>query len=144
MFSNYMENMTPFVKLKRPRKKRKGLSWKGSSLSQPIVLLRGCLHSPSHKWTYSSCLPLPEAKWESKTFVQIVFSSIFLSIAWVNGNCLTSRITRTGPGCLFVFNWNLGSQVLEMTYCSPFILPKAQGGSGTWLGHTTTCDGLGF
>lgn len=32
MFSNYMENMSPFVKPKRPRKKKKGLHWKGSFL----------------------------------------------------------------------------------------------------------------
>lgn len=51
MFSNYMENMSPFVKLKRPRKKKKGLSRKGSFLSSPIVLCRGCPHSRSHRRT---------------------------------------------------------------------------------------------
>lgn len=36
MFSNYMENMSPFVKLKRPRKKKKGLPRKGSFLFHPL------------------------------------------------------------------------------------------------------------
>lgn len=32
MFSNYMENMSPFVKLKRPRRRKKGQHWKGPFL----------------------------------------------------------------------------------------------------------------
>lgn len=48
MFSNYMENMSPFVKLKRARRRKKGRRWKG-----PFLLFRThcslscrCLHSP--------------------------------------------------------------------------------------------------
>lgn len=139
MFSNYMENMSPFVRLKRPRKKKKGLSRKGSFLSPPIVLHRGCPHSRSHRRSQSSRLPLFASKREGKAFVQMplplrsVILSVFLSPTWVHGNCSTNRITRTGPRCRFVLK--PGSPLLEVTFCSLLILLKAQRGSGPWSGY---------
>ena len=139
MFSNYMENMSPFVRLKRPRKKKKGLSRKGSFLSPPIVLHRGCPHSRSHRRSQSSRLPLFASKREGKAFVQMplplrsVVLSVFLSPTWVHGNCSTNRITRTGPRCRFVLK--PGSLLLEVTFCSLLILLTAQRRSGPWSGY---------
>lgn len=82
--------MSPFVKRKE-KEKKKGLRWKGSFLPFLIhcSLSWWCVHSPSHKHTFSSCMPLFESKRDSKPFQQMplplksVFSSIFLSVAWI-------------------------------------------------------------
>lgn len=48
MFSNYMENMSPFVKLKRARRRKKGGRWKGPFLlfRTHCSLSRCCPRSP--------------------------------------------------------------------------------------------------
>lgn len=78
----------------------------------------------------------------SKVFSQ-VSSSLLLGLNW---NCLTGKITRTGPSYIFVLNWNLGVRFWRWQSAVPLF--SLQLGEGQWLvtclAYTTPHGRLGF
>lgn len=104
MFSNYMENMSPFVKPERPFLGEEAcLGW-AHFFSCPIVLLLSavCRVLPSHKHAFSSDMQLLESKAKkhlheclhpARGFSQAPPFSLTLGL---HGNCPPGRTTGAG------------------------------------------------
>lgn len=100
MFSNYMENMSPFVKPKRPRKKKVCIGRALFFPSLSIVLFLGPSYNAHIQVACHFLNQNERVKHLSKYICHSkVFSPVLLGLNW---NCLTSKTIRTGPAYILV------------------------------------------